>query len=256
MGSSTTSGNTRTVVAFRSASVSVTIPSLHARAFDAAPIAMAILDTELRYLHVNRAMAVLNGLAAEEHLGRRISEVFPDLDDSLLATLGAVAAGGEPVPDHELVADVPGRPGPSVFIACYQPLAEPDGHPSGVLVTVTEVTVERRHTRYLEALQTLASGLGIAVSPEDVAATTLDVVLGTLGADRGAVSLVAPDGRHLDVVGVRGYRPGELTPGRLRRPIEADDPLAEVSRTGDTLLFETDADAASRYPAFERRRPG
>src|SRR5918993_3633805 len=92
MGSTSASGNTRTVVTPRSSSLAVTAPSLHARAFDIAPIAMAILDTELRYQHVNRAMVVLNGLSAEEHVGRRISEVFPDLGASLLATLAAVAA--------------------------------------------------------------------------------------------------------------------------------------------------------------------
>ena len=90
----------------------------------------------------------------------------------------------------------------------------------------------------------------------DVADTVLGAVLGTLGADRGAVSLVTADGSHLDVVGSRGYREGELTPQRLHRAIDADDPLAEVSRTGEALVFATDAEVRARFPRFERRRAG
>jgi len=239
------------------ASISAIVPSLLAQGLDAAPAAVALLDAELRYQYVNEAMAQLNGVPAEEHIGRRMSDVLPLLDEVQLAPIRAVARGSAAIDGLEVRVPVPGRPGQSrQFVASSRPLALVGGASGGVLAWGVEVTGERRRARYMDALQLLAGGLGTAVAPGDVAATLLTTVLGTLGADRGAVALVSADGRSLDVVGSDGYRNDELTPGRLHRGLDADDPLAEVSLTGGALLFESDADVRARFPAFERRRAG
>ena len=39
--------------------------------FAVAPVGLALLDTDLRYVRVNPALAAMNGAAAAEHLGRR-----------------------------------------------------------------------------------------------------------------------------------------------------------------------------------------
>lgn len=44
-----------------------------------APVGFAQLDTELRFVRINDGLAELNGLAAEEHVGRTPMEVLPDL---------------------------------------------------------------------------------------------------------------------------------------------------------------------------------
>src|SRR5690349_19621430 len=38
---------------------------------------MAILDRDLRYLHINAVLAELNGHPVEDHLGRRLDEMVP-----------------------------------------------------------------------------------------------------------------------------------------------------------------------------------
>jgi len=244
-------------VTAESASVSAAVPSLLAQGLDAAPVAVALFDRDLRYRYLNPAMARMNGLPIEAHLGRTLLELFPSLQDEHLAPIRAVANGGPAVENLEVTAPVTGEPGQlRRFIASYRPLVGTDGEADGVVAWVMEVTGERRRARHVDALQALAGGLGSAVTPGDVADTVLTSVLATLGADRGAVSLVSADGRYLDVVGSEGYRDGELTPGRLRRSLDADDPLAQVSRTGGVLLFESDAAVRERFPAFERRRPG
>ncbi|MGW7575661.1 PAS domain-containing protein [Streptomyces sp. NPDC054765] len=44
--------------------------------FETCPIGLAIFDEELRYLHLNQALADMNGLPIEEHLGRRLAETM------------------------------------------------------------------------------------------------------------------------------------------------------------------------------------
>ncbi len=44
-----------------------------------APIGLCLFDTELRYRHINEWLAAINGLSVEAHLGRRISEVIPEV---------------------------------------------------------------------------------------------------------------------------------------------------------------------------------
>ena len=43
-----------------------------------APVALCLVDRELRFLRVNRLMAFLNGRSIEEHIGRRMDEVLPE----------------------------------------------------------------------------------------------------------------------------------------------------------------------------------
>jgi PAS domain S-box-containing protein len=39
-----------------------------------------VFDTELRYIRMNDSLVKLQGIAREDVLGRRISEVLPELD--------------------------------------------------------------------------------------------------------------------------------------------------------------------------------
>ena len=48
-----------------------------------APIGIALLDTELRYQHINASLATMNGMVPDAHLGRTIREVLPILASKL-----------------------------------------------------------------------------------------------------------------------------------------------------------------------------
>jgi signal transduction histidine kinase len=258
-------------VSVQPASVSA-VPSPVDQALDAVPVGVAILDRELRVTHANAALLGQLGVQSDPIVGRTLAELLPAIGDGGTTLLEAVAQGTTPTAELELrLASAPSTAGeagaadladqdafdtPRTLVAAARPLLGPDGSVQGVVVTIDDVSDERRRSRYVGALQALAAGLGAAVTAEDVASTVLGVALGTLGADRGAVSLVTADGHYLDVVGAQGYRADELTPARLHRRIDADDPLAEVSRSGETLVFESDADLRARFPTFERRRPG
>jgi PAS domain-containing protein len=52
---------------------------LLAEVFERAPVGVAVLDLELRYVYVNEALAATNGPSVEDHLVRTIEEVVPEV---------------------------------------------------------------------------------------------------------------------------------------------------------------------------------
>src|SRR5262249_24353740 len=51
--------------------------------YRAAPIGLAFVDTQLRYVGVNDWLAEIDGVPAEAHLGRTVREVHPQLADTI-----------------------------------------------------------------------------------------------------------------------------------------------------------------------------
>jgi PAS domain S-box-containing protein len=73
--------------------------------FDRAPVGVAVLDRELRYLYVNEALAKLNGVPVEEHLGHAIEDVLPDLAEQACDAFNAVLRSEQPLRDWELTGE-------------------------------------------------------------------------------------------------------------------------------------------------------
>ncbi|AJE44465.1 PAS domain-containing protein [Streptomyces nodosus] len=64
------------------------------------PIGVSAFDSELRYLHVNTALETINGVPEVRHLGRRPSEVLPEVNGAEVETvMQRVLDTGEPVVD-------------------------------------------------------------------------------------------------------------------------------------------------------------
>lgn len=85
--------------------------ALLAAAAAAAPVALAVLDRDLCFVHVNDAFAAADGISAATHLGRSAFDLL-DLEERepLLAAFHEVLATGGPV-DVLLDAEVPAAPG-------------------------------------------------------------------------------------------------------------------------------------------------
>ena len=55
--------------------------------FDSSPLGLAVFDSKLRYVRVNPTLAAVSGLSMEQHWGRTIEEVAPQVDPRLTAAL-------------------------------------------------------------------------------------------------------------------------------------------------------------------------
>ncbi|WP_236653399.1 SpoIIE family protein phosphatase [Streptacidiphilus melanogenes] len=130
--------------------------------FTQAPVGMAVYDEQLRYVRLNDALARMNGVPVEEHLGRRVTEVLPGLNaEEIEAVMAAVLAGGDPVVDARSHGLTPGDPDRErAWSASYFRLEEPSGRVLGVSSTIVDVTArfraEQRAAMARERLEVLS----------------------------------------------------------------------------------------------------
>ena len=110
--------------------------------FTQSPVGMAVYDRDLRFVRLNDALARINGVPAEEHLGRRITEVLPGLNgEEIEAVMQFVLETGEPVVDARSHGTTPADPTQEhAWSASYFRLEEPAGQVLGVSSTIIDVT--------------------------------------------------------------------------------------------------------------------
>ncbi|BBL77027.1 hybrid sensor histidine kinase/response regulator [Methylomagnum ishizawai] len=88
-----------------------------------APVGLACLDLELRYVQINSALADMNGLPVGAHLGRSVAEVLPELWPRLAPILQRVLESGEALAGLELSGETAAEPGITRhWLAGYFPL--------------------------------------------------------------------------------------------------------------------------------------
>ncbi|MER7466148.1 SpoIIE family protein phosphatase [Streptomyces sp. NPDC097981] len=79
--------------------------------FETCPIGLVMLDEELRYVHLNQALADMDGVPLDEHLGRPVADIMITSDGGeYQRMLRAVAEGGGPVIGTLVGLRTPGHP--------------------------------------------------------------------------------------------------------------------------------------------------
>ncbi|AKF82596.1 histidine kinase [Myxococcus fulvus 124B02] len=106
-----------------------------------APVGLAFVDLELRYIHINEALAEMNGLPRHAHLGRKVRDVVPDLWAIIEPHYRQVLEHGQPVRNLEIVGATAKALGvPRSFVVNYFPVRDTGGAMQGVGITVVETT--------------------------------------------------------------------------------------------------------------------
>ena len=123
---------------------------------DAAHIGIGFLDSSLRYLQVNEALANMNGIPVREHLGRSLGDVAPWTPERLLPILrnvldGKPAIGVELGIDDRRLADTE-----RFFVASFLPLRGPERDVVGIGFTVNDVTLLKQSEALQAALRAKA----------------------------------------------------------------------------------------------------
>ena len=113
--------------------------------FTEAPTGLAFWDRELRYVRVNDALAAMNGLSPEAHLGCRVEELLPDIGAQVTEMLRRVLASGEPITDVEVIGETPAEPGEERhWLGSYYSVNGRDGEAIGVGAVLVETTCQAR----------------------------------------------------------------------------------------------------------------
>ncbi|MCF2534712.1 SpoIIE family protein phosphatase [Streptomyces sp. FB2] len=226
--------------------------ALSTRTIAQAPVGLAVLDTELRYVSVNPALAELNGLPAEAHLGHMPHELMQDTEAArtVEAALRAVLRTGEPVINRRIVGRTRAHPDMDRFwsVSLYR-LEDTAGTVLGVAGMAVDITEQHQAAvaaetarRRLALIADASARIGTTLELDRTAGELADVAVPEL-ADVAAVDL-------LDAV-VQGRRStlGPAEPAVIRAlavrsahdtgAVEAADPPGHIARYGpDRLVTE------------------
>jgi len=111
------------------------------RLYAIAPIGLCYFDTDLRFRYINEWLARINGVPAEEHLGKTIDELLEGVAAGVVLQLRHVLDTGEPIMDGEVEAETPAHPGElRHFMHNYYPDKSKDGTIVGVSCVVQDIT--------------------------------------------------------------------------------------------------------------------
>ncbi|GGW54783.1 hypothetical protein GCM10010503_34650 [Streptomyces lucensis JCM 4490] len=234
--------------------------ALSTRLVSQAPIGLAVLDTNLRYLAVNPALAAMHGVPEPDHLGQNMREILPGAPFlNAEAVMREVLASGVPVVDLQVVgrtsADLDNDHAWAVSV--YR-LEDAHGHVLGIANVVVDVTDRYRAAKKADEaqrrLRLMANGsarIGTTLEVERTAQELADVLVPDL-ADLAAVDLldsVLQTGRTdlgegpplFRAMAVKTAYPTEaaraiVPPGRLTT-YHADHPASHVIRTRRPMLI-------------------
>ncbi|MFC8089492.1 SpoIIE family protein phosphatase [Streptomyces sp. NPDC057301] len=149
--------------------------ALSTRTIAQAPIGLAVMDTELRYVTVNPALAQLNGIPADEHLGRTPRELLPDPDaaEAIEAALREVLRTGDALINQRIMGRTLADPDVEHFwsISLYR-LEDSAGTVLGVAGMAVDIT--EQHQAAVEA-ETARRRLALIADASARIGTTLEL---------------------------------------------------------------------------------
>ncbi|BAY78215.1 multi-sensor hybrid histidine kinase [Nostoc linckia NIES-25] len=181
------------------------------------PVALAFLDTELRYVYANEALAAINGVPLSQHIGRTFREVLPEWADQIEPVFERVMATRQPLLNQEISGET--YP-PGVYryaIVSYYPVCLPDGQLLGVGITSIDITQQKQseqtlresEAKFRSLVESNMIGIGFWEKDGKIAEAN-DALLNMLGYSRAELvsgkldwqSLTPPEYASLDEQGL------------------------------------------------------
>jgi PAS domain S-box-containing protein len=220
---------------------------------EGAPVGLAFVDADLRFVRINAALAAINGRPREEHLGRTLPEVLPELADTLVPIYREVLATGRPIIERELTAQHPETGAIRHILASWFPV-NAGGAIAGVGVVVVDITGRKNAEAQLEGvLKQLPVGVILAEADGRVLLTNrrlgeigLPTVAAGVSIQEARFPAYHPDGRE--------YRAEDWPLSRaLRGEVVRGQEIEFTRQDGRQRVIETSSapirDAAGRIVA-------
>jgi PAS domain S-box-containing protein len=119
--------------------------------YDTAPIGLAVLSPDCRYLQINQRLTEICGISVEDHLGRRVRDCVPALADAVEGIVRSIMRTGDPVTGVEVAGQRAGQADERSWVTYWHPLRNSAGEIVGVNVAAEEVTERKRAEAALHA---------------------------------------------------------------------------------------------------------
>lgn len=107
--------------------------------YDGAPVGLAFLDRNLRYVNLNQRLAEMNGATVEEHLGKNVAEMVPDAYLRVEPFIRRSLAG-ESITGVEISRPPGAQQGARYLLLSYEPAHDEGGEVIGVSVAIVDIT--------------------------------------------------------------------------------------------------------------------
>jgi PAS domain S-box-containing protein len=121
--------------------------------YDTAPIGLAFLSPDCRYMQINQRLTEICGISVEDHLGRSVRDCVPALAEAVEGIVRSIMDTGEPVIGIEVAGQRADQADERYWITYWHPLRGPTGEIVGVNVAAEEVTERKRAEAALQASQ-------------------------------------------------------------------------------------------------------
>ena len=119
--------------------------------YDTAPIGLAFLSPDCRYLQINQRLTDICGISVEDHIGRYVRDCVPALADAVEGIVQSIMRTGDPVTGIEEAGQRADQTDERFWVTYWHPHRTADGEIVGVNVAAEEITERKRAEAALNA---------------------------------------------------------------------------------------------------------
>ncbi len=137
-----------------------------------APVGLCLVDVDFRFVRINDELAAVHGLPADQHIGRSLREVVPDIADFLEPIYQRAIETGEPELKFDVERADRTNPGERLnYLASFFPVKDDEGQVIGVSTVVQDITDRKRAAAELRlrdhAIASSSNGIVIVDAMQD-----------------------------------------------------------------------------------------
>lgn len=216
--------------------------------YAASPLGLALFDRDLKVVRINEALAQFNGVAVEDHIGRFIFDLVPDLRGPAEPFLRRALETGEAVNNIEVSGETARAPGVRrTWLTHVHAVRDDSGEISGVGAICEEVTEKRaadlQMARLTDELARTLHLFRVALRAADITAFAMDRERRFIWASEGGWERPASE--------LIGLRDEDVFPqDRWSVAVPHKD---EVLREGGQRTFDVPAEFGGRRRVFQVR---
>ena len=119
-------------------------------------VGISFVDTNLRYIRINKCLAQINGRSIADHIGRTIREAIPEIADMVEPIYLQVLATQTPILDLEIKAETLQQPGVvRDWLVSFYPVSDESGTLLGVSSAIAEITDRNQAKRVIQQSEAL-----------------------------------------------------------------------------------------------------
>jgi PAS domain S-box-containing protein len=158
--------------------------------FASSVVGVAVLDSGMRFRAINGALAAMNGMPANRHIGKKLRFVLGAAARQVENATDQVVQTGESV-SLELTAQLPLRTGMGHWLESFLPIPDVNGRVTRVAAVILEISERRNSERSLRKIISNLSCVTTALQAElAFHRTELNTSNGRTGTLKPAVGLV------------------------------------------------------------------